>query len=93
MRFLFTILSVVIGAIGLFFIVRGVVHPSTYQKTLSEDNPSAVQVTQIYTEATHGIVAGIGIISIAVLVGVVGILFHVSKALSSGVQSIDNLES
>ena len=78
MRVLFATLSIVTGLIGLVFIVQGGNHPSKYQKVLSE-NASAVQVTQVYTEATYKITVGIGIISIAVLIAVIGILFHTNR--------------
>ena len=93
MRVLFATLSIVTGLIGLFFIIQGGNHPSKYQEVLSE-NASAVQVTQVYTEATHKITVGIGIVSIAVLVAVIGILFHASKPLNPDPPSTetDNLE-
>lgn len=92
MRLLFATLSILTGLVGLFFIIQGSTHPSKYQEVLSE-NVSAVQVTQVYTEAMFRIVVGIGIVSIAVLVAVVGILFHASKFLNPNSQSTDNLES
>jgi hypothetical protein len=92
MRVLFATLSIVTGSIGLVFIIQGGNHPSKYQEVLSE-NVSAVQVTQVYTEATHKITVGIGIVSIAVLVAVIGILFHASKPLTPDPPSTDNLES
>lgn len=92
MRVLFATLSIVTGLIGLVFIIQGGNHPSKYQEVLSE-NVSAVQVTQVYTEATHKITVGIGIVSIAVLVAVIGILFHTSKPLNPDPPSADNLES
>lgn len=92
MRVLFAILSVITGIIGFVFIVGGIRHPSKYQKVLSE-NVSAAQVTQVYTEATHEIVVGIGVVSIAVLIAVIGIFFHVSKPLSPDTQSTDDPES
>ena len=76
----------------LFFIIQGSTHPSKYQEVLSE-NVSAVQVTQVYTEAMFRIVVGIGIVSIAVLVAVIGILFHASKPLSPDPSSTDTLET
>ena len=91
MRVLFAILSVITGIIGFVFIVGGIRHPSKYQKVLSE-NVSAAQVTQVYTEATHEIVVGIGVVSIAVLIAVIGIFFHVSKPLIPDTQSTDDLE-
>ena len=92
MRVLFATLSTVTGFVGLFFIIQGGNHPAKYQEVLSE-NVSAVQVTQVYTEATHKITVGIGIVSIAVLVAVIGILFHASKPLNLDPQPTDNLES
>lgn len=92
MRVLFAILSVITGIIGFVFIVGGIRHPSKYQKVLSE-NVSAAQVTQVYTEATHEIVVGIGVVSIAVLIAVIGIFFHVSKPLSPDTQSTDAPEN
>ena len=91
MRVLFATLSFVTGLIGLVFIIQGGNHPSKYREVLSE-NVSAVQVTQVYTEATHKIVVGIGIVSIAVLVAVIGILFHTSKPLNPDPPSSDDLE-
>ena len=91
MRVLFATLSIVTGVIGLVFIIQGGNHPSKYQEVLSE-NVSAVQVTQVYTEATHKITVGIGIVSIAVLVAVIGILFHASKPLNPVPPSTDNPE-
>ena len=92
MRVLFATLSIVTGLIGLVFIIQGGNHPSKYQEVLSE-NVSAVQVTQVYTEATHKITVGIGIVSIAVLVAVIGILFHTSKPLNPDPPSTDNLDT
>lgn len=92
MRVLFAILSVITGIIGFVFIVGGIRHPSKYQKVLSE-NVSAAQVTQVYTEATHEIVVGIGVVSIAVLIAVIGIFFHVSKPLNPDTQSTDDPEN
>ena len=92
MRVLFAILSVITGIIGFVFILGGIRHPSKYQKVLSE-NVSAAQVTQVYTEATHEIVVGIGVVSIAVLIAVIGIFFHVSKPLNPDTQSTDDPEN
>ena len=92
MRLLFAALSTIIGMIGLVFILQGGNHPSKYQEVLSE-NVRAVQVTQIYTEATYKITLGIGIMSLAVLVAVLGILLHARKPLNPDPSSIiDNLE-
>lgn len=92
MRALFATLSVVTGLVGFVFIIQGGNHPAKYQEVLS-DSVSAVQVTQVYTEAMYKIVVGIGIVSIAVLVAVIGILFHASKPLNPDPPSTDNLES
>ena len=92
MRTLFVTLSIVIGFIGLVFIVRGALHPNKYERTLAESK-SAAQVTQIYTEATYTITVGIGIISVAVLVAVIGILFHTTnKSLYPDTRSVEDLE-
>ena len=90
MRVLFTALSIVIGIIGSIFIIRGIYHPLKYQEVLSK-NVSAVQVTQVYTEATHSIAVGLGIISIAVLVAVIGILFYTNRPIKADTQLEDNL--
>ena len=93
MRTLFVTLSGIIGFIGLVFIMRGGTHPNKYQKTL-EESKSAAQVTQIYTEATYTITVGIGIISVAVLIAVIGILFHTrNKPLDPDPQSVDDPEA
>ena len=92
MRVLFATLSIVTGLVGFVFIIQGGNHPSKYREVLS-DSVSAVQVTQVYTEAMYKIVVGIGIVSIAVLVAVIGILFHASKPLNPDPPSTDNLES
>ena len=91
MRVLAT-LAIVTGLVGFVFILQGGNHPSKYREVLS-DSVSAVQVTQVYTEAMYKIVVGIGIVSIAVLVAVIGILFHASKPLNPNPPSTDNLES
>ena len=93
MRTLFVTLSIVIGFIGFVFIVRGGIHPNKYQQTL-EESKSAAQVTQIYTEATYTITVGIGIISVAVLVAVIGILLRATnKPLNPDTQPIDEPEA
>ncbi len=74
MRVIFATLSVIMGLVGLFFIIQGSRHPAKYREVLAE-NASAVQVTQVYTEATHQVTLGIGFVSIAVLVALIGILF------------------
>lgn len=90
MRTLFVTLSIIIGFVGFIFIILGGVHPNRYQRTLDE-NSTAVQVTQVYMEATYTITVGIGIISIAALVAIIGILFHINRPLNSdGTQSVEN---
>ena len=76
MRFIFAVSSILISIIGLIFIVRGSVHPSKYKEELSKETPTAVRVTQVYTEATHFVVIGIGIISFGILIAVMGMMFN-----------------
>ena len=92
MRVLFTALSIVIGIIGSVFIFQGSYHPLKYQEVLSK-NVSAVQVTQVYTEATYNIAVGVGIVSIAVLVAVIGILFYTNKPIKAHNQPEDNYDT
>lgn len=93
MRTLFATLSITIGIVGSVFIVLGGVHPNRYQRTL-EESSTAVQVTQVYMEATYTITVGIGIISIAALVAVIGILFHINQPLKSeDTQPTDHLDT
>jgi uncharacterized membrane protein len=93
MRTLFVTLSIVVGFIGFVFIVLGGIHPNKYQGVLAESK-TAVQVTQIYTEATYTITVGIGIISVAVLIAVIGILLHTTnKPLDPDTQSVDDPEA
>ena len=93
MRALFVTLSIVIGFTGFIFIIRGGNHPNRYEQTLAESK-SAAQVTQIYTEATYTITVGIGIISVAVLVAVIGILLRTTnKPLDPDTQSVDDPEA
>jgi uncharacterized membrane protein len=93
MRTLFVTLSIVVGFIGFVFIVLGGIHPNKYQGVLAESK-TAVQVTQIYTEATYTITVGIGIISVAVLIAVIGILLHTTnKPLDPDTQSVDDSEA
>ena len=68
--------SSIISIIGLFFIVRGAVHPNKYEEELSKETPTAVRVTQVYTEATHFVVVGIGFISFSIFIAVFGMLFN-----------------
>ena len=90
MRTLFAALSIIIGIVGVIFIILGGVHPNRYQRTLDE-NSTAVQVTQVYMEATYTITVGIGIISIAALVAIIGILFYINQPLhSEETQSAEN---
>lgn len=92
MRVFFTALSIVIGIIGSVFIIQGGYHPLKYQEVLSK-NASAVQVTQVYTEATYSIAVGVGIVSIAVLVAVIGILFFTNKPIKADKQIEDNYDT
>jgi hypothetical protein len=93
MRTLFVTLSIVVGFIGFVFIVLGGIHPNKYQGVLAESK-TAVQVTQIYTEATYTIMVGIGMISVAVLIAVIGILLHTTnKPLDPDTQSVDDPET
>ena len=91
MRVLFTTLSSVTGFIGLVFIIQGSRYPSKYRELLSE-SVRAVQVTQVYTEATYKITVGIAIVSIAILVAVIGILFHTNKPIDPHPQPTDTFE-
>ena len=75
MRSILAVASILICIIGLIFIVRGYVHPSKYKEELSKETPTAVRVTQIYTEATHFVVIGIGIMSFGILISVIGMMF------------------
>ncbi len=82
-RAIFGISSVVTGIIGLRFIRRGYNYPDKkYPDLLSQESVSAVQVTQVYTEATHIVMVGIGIVSCAVALAVIGILFCSSRPIS-----------
>ncbi len=92
MRVFFTALSIVIGIIGAVFIIRGAYHPLKYQRVLAE-NGTAVRVTQVYTEATHTITIGVGIVSIAILVAVIGILFFTNKPIKADKQIEDNYDT
>ncbi len=76
MRSIFAVTSILISIIGLIFIVRGYVHPSKYKEELSKETPTAVRVTQVYTEATHFVVIGIGTISFGILIAVIGMMFN-----------------
>ena len=76
MRSIFAVSSILISIIGLIFIVRGCVHPSKYKEELSKETPTAVRVTQVYTEATHFVVIGIGIISFGILIAVISMMFN-----------------
>ena len=90
MRMLFATLSFIIGIVGFIFILQGGMHPNRYQRMLGE-NSTAVQVTQVYMEATYTITVGIGIISIAALIAIIGILFHINQPLNTvDTQSEDN---
>ena len=74
MRF-FATLSIVTGLIGLIFIIVG----GNYPDGFSLSDASAVQATQVYTQAAHRIMIGIGVVGLAILVAVIGLLFQTSK--------------
>lgn len=76
MRSIFAVSSILISIIGLIFIVRGYVHPSKYKEELSKETPTAVRVTQVYTEAIHFVVIGIGIMSFGILIAVISRMFN-----------------
>ncbi len=65
--------------IGLIFIIWGCIHPAKYQKELSKETPTAVRVTQIYTEATYYVIVGIGMVSLGLLISLIGILITTNK--------------
>ncbi|MCE2401220.1 hypothetical protein J4G08_10075 [Candidatus Poribacteria bacterium] len=79
MRPFFVSLSILTSIIGLIFIMRGCVHPAKYQKELSKETPTAVRVTQIYTEATHLVVVGIGVVSLGILIVFIGTLTRIDE--------------
>lgn len=72
MRSFFISLSILTCILGLIFIVRGWTHPTKYQMELSKETTTAVRVTQIYSEATHRVVVGIGFVSLGILVASIG---------------------
>ena len=76
MRSIFAVSSILISIIGLIFIVWGYVHPSKYKEELSKETPTAVRVTQVYTEATHFVIVGIGIISFGILISAIGMMLN-----------------
>lgn len=76
MRSIIAVSSILISIIGLIFIVQGYVHPSKYKEELSKETPTAVRVTQVYTEATHFVVIGIGIINFGILIAVIGLMLN-----------------
>ncbi len=67
MRTFFISLSVLSCVFGLFFIMKGYYHPSKYTMELSKETTTAVRVTQVYSEATHSVVVGIGFVSLGIL--------------------------
>ena len=79
MRSIFAVASILISIIGLILILRGSVHPSKYKEELSKETATAVRVTQVYTEATHLVVVGIGIMSFGILISVIGMMFKWSE--------------
>ena len=72
MRSFFILLSILTCILGVIFIVRGWTHPTNYQQELSKETTTAVRVTQIYSEATHRVVVGIGFVSLGILVASIG---------------------
>ncbi len=74
MRSLCIVLSTLAAIIGLIFIIWGCIHPAKYQKELAKETPTAVRVTQVYTEATYYVIIGIGMVSLGLLVSLIGIL-------------------
>ena len=72
MRAFFISLSVLMCVLGLFFILKGYNHPSKYTKELSKEATTAVRVTQVYSEATHSVVVGIGFVSLGILFASMG---------------------
>lgn len=54
--------------------MRGCFHPAKYQKELSKKTTTAVRVTQVYTEANHFVIVGIGIVSLGILITFIGTL-------------------
>jgi hypothetical protein len=78
--------------IGLIFIMRGCIHPSTYQKELSKETTTAVRVTQVYTEATHIVIVGIGIVSLGILTAFIGILICTEEVKNLYLRCIDKVK-
>ncbi len=79
MRSFFALLSILTCILGLIIIIRGCVHPNKYQKELSKEITTAVRVTQIYAEATHIVVVGIGTICLGILTASIGRLIHTDE--------------
>ena len=79
MRFVFASLSIVTGLIGLVFVIEGGTMPERFDLFDS----SAIQVTQVYTQAAHRLVVGIGVIGLAILIAAIGLLFS-ARSASSG---------
>lgn len=52
--------------------MKGCNHPSKYEKELSKETTTAVRVTQVYSEATHTVVVGIGFVSLGILFASIG---------------------
>lgn len=52
--------------------MKGCNHPSKYEKELSKEITTAVRVTQVYSEATHTVVVGIGFVSLGILFASMG---------------------
>ena len=79
MRSILLTLSILLSLIGLFFIFRGWIHPTLYNKELSKENTTAVRVTQVYTEATYQIVLGIGFTSFGIFTAISGFMISSDK--------------
>ena len=76
MRFVFAALSSVTGLIGLVFVIEG----GTFAGGLDLFDSSAIQVTQVYTQAAHRVMVGIGVIGLAILIAAIGLLFPARSA-------------
>ncbi|MCG9126825.1 hypothetical protein JT359_04420 [Candidatus Poribacteria bacterium] len=91
MRSLFFTLSMLSSLIGLFFILRGYIHPALYTKELSKENTAAVKVTQVYTEATYRVVLGIGFTSLAIFYVISGLLISTDEVKKEVTSFINKL--
>lgn len=91
MRLFFLSLSILSSLIGLFFIFRGCIHPTLYNKELSKENTTAVRVTQVYTEATYRVALGIGFTSLAIFTAISGLLISADEVKNEIAFVIDKL--